>query len=105
MGMDEIKALQADKAKEKRAAKRERKLRPKATVDVMALPLEALQYALTWAIANGGAIRIGTTRDGGAWAFGLYYDGGSQGTEYVQAGEELSEYLIEVGDFFRERMG
>ena len=42
----------------------------------------------------GGAIRFGYTRDGGAYAVGLYY-GGETCTEYIRPGEDVEQALIE----------
>lgn len=46
---------------------------------------------------QGGAVRIGKTRDGGAWAFGLY-DGDDYATEYVRPNEDFEEALFEIAD-------
>jgi hypothetical protein len=41
---------------------------------------------------DNGAIRLGYTRDGGAYAIGIYGDG-EPFTEYVRPGEDIDEYL------------
>jgi len=46
--------------------------------------------------SNGGAIRIGRARDGGALALGVYGDGQSPYTDYLRPGEGLLEYLNEL---------
>lgn len=52
--------------------------------------------ALTMAIADeGGALRIGRTRDGGAWAFGVYM-GDDYATEYVRPSEDFAQALSEI---------
>jgi len=44
--------------------------------------------------SRGGAIRFGYTRDGGAYAVGLYY-GGDHTTEYVRPSEDISARLLD----------
>lgn len=41
---------------------------------------------------EGGAVRFGYTRDGGAYAVGLYY-GTERVTEYIRPSEDLDAYL------------
>lgn len=41
---------------------------------------------------RGGAIRFGYTRDGGAYAIGIYL-GGDHFTEYVRPNEDINGYL------------
>lgn len=41
---------------------------------------------------SGGAVRLGYTRDGGAYAVGIYGDG-DPFTEYVSPNEDMSEWL------------
>jgi len=43
----------------------------------------------------GGALRIGTTRDGGAWALGVYL-GTDYATEYIRPTEDFSEAVREI---------
>lgn len=56
------------------------------------LMLNALTRAMN---KQGGALRIGLTRDGGALALGVYVDQ-DYGTEYVRPAEELGEALREI---------
>jgi hypothetical protein len=56
--------------------------------------------SLLWCLAigsalNGGAIRIGLTRDGGALAIGVY-QGENYGTEYVRPDEDLDTVVREI---------
>lgn len=51
------------------------------------------------AIEAGGAVRLGATRDGGAWSIGVYC-GEAYFTEYVRDEELLDEYLEDVTDYF-----
>lgn len=50
--------------------------------------------------SKGGALRMGYTRDGGAYAIGVYLDG-DQTTEYVRPSEDLEGWLRE----FKDSMG
>jgi hypothetical protein len=42
--------------------------------------------------AGGGALRLGYTSDGGAYAIGIYGDGDPY-TEYVRPNEDITEYM------------
>lgn len=54
--------------------------------------------ALTVALANsGGAIRVGATRDGGAWALGIY-KGDDYATEYIKPAEDVQEAMLEIAE-------
>lgn len=53
---------------------------------------EKLLHLVAIAAACGGAVRLGTTRDGGAMAVGYYLDGGNW-TEYVRPTEDVEAYL------------
>ena len=68
-----------------------------------------------WALANpekildviqiisskGGAIRFGYTRDGGAYAIGLYM-GGQGDTVYVRPSEDIDRYLSDLAEDLHE---
>ena len=49
--------------------------------------------------SRGGAVRFGYTRDGGAYAVGLYY-GGESTTEYCRPSEELDDFIQKWIDFY-----
>lgn len=75
----------------------------------------ATQGRASWAAANvglltklivtvtsrGGAIRLGYTRDGGAYAVGFYY-GSESVTKYCRPTEDLSEFLAEWINFYED---
>jgi len=42
---------------------------------------------------RGGALRFGYTRDGGAYAVGVYGDGESPYTDYIRPSEDVNVYL------------
>lgn len=47
----------------------------------------------------GGALRFGYSRDGGAYAVGIYGDGEPY-TEFVRPGEDMDSFLEEVCELF-----
>lgn len=53
---------------------------------------ELLTRAVAAVARHGGALRLGYTRDGGAYAVGVYGDG-DPFTEYVPPSEDINEYL------------
>lgn len=52
------------------------------------------------ASVRGGAVRFGYTRDGGAYALGLYYSD-SYATKYCRPSENIDDFLDEWAEFFR----
>jgi hypothetical protein len=50
---------------------------------------------------HGGALRLGYTRDGGAYAIGLY-DGDDKSTVYVPPSESVEEALNEIIEYYRK---
>lgn len=71
-------------------------------VVVGSIDAQALLYALDSVLREGGAIRIGRTRDKGAWAIGVYGDGAEPYTEYVQGSEDINRYFNDLGGFFEQ---
>lgn len=63
-----------------------------------------LLNAIAWTAACGGALRLGYTRDGGAYAIGIYL-GADSTTEYVRPNEDIEEYLtglaLDMEDTYR----
>jgi len=53
---------------------------------------EVLRKAAAAVSKHGGAIRLGYTRDGGAYAIGIYGDG-EPFTEYVPPSEDITEFM------------
>jgi hypothetical protein len=52
----------------------------------------------------GGAIRLGKTRDGGAYAIGVYGDGDQPYTDYLKPNESVIDYLSELAEVFRDQV-
>jgi len=51
--------------------------------------------AIAQVAARGGAVRLGYTSDGGAYAIGIYGDGDPY-TEYVKPSEDINEFFREL---------
>lgn len=49
--------------------------------------------------SRGGAVRFGFTRDGGAFACGLYY-GGQSDTKYCRPSEDINTFIEECIGYF-----
>ena len=60
-----------------------------------AVNAELLVHTLAIVAHTGGALRLGYTRDGGAYAIGVYGDGEPY-TEYVRPSEDIDRYLAEL---------
>lgn len=58
-----------------------------------------LRELISVASQRGGAVRFGLTRDGGAYAIGVYY-GNDYWTDYVRPGEDITQYLIDLTQSF-----
>lgn len=94
-------------SKNGRAAKRESARDERRTarqgrqsVDLQVLDCALLLEALEVVTAAEGALRIGLSRDKGAFAFGVYGDGEPY-TEYVGATEDVNDYLRQFIEYWR----
>lgn len=61
---------------------------------------ELLARTVAVVAMRGGALRLGYTRDGGAYSIGVYGDGEPY-TEYVRPGEGIEDYLIALIESWR----
>lgn len=91
---------QENKKDAKRAAKDERKWagisgRGQGQSDWTEVDGELLKKAVAVVARMDGAMRLGYTRDGGAFAVGIYGDG-SPFTEYYHGVEETEDFLRRV---------
>lgn len=89
-------------ARRKREQKRNERTGRRETIVLADIDGDTLVRALESVITKGGAVRIGATRDGGAWAFGIYGDGAVPYTEYVRPHENVNDYLIELQEYFND---
>ena len=85
-----------ERARELRRTERQ----TRSAVDVHSIDGALLIEAIEMVAANDGALRIGLSRDKGAFAFGIYGDGEPY-TEYVGATEDVNVYLREFIEYFR----
>jgi len=60
---------------------------------------EKLKRAICAASIVGGALRFGYSRDGGAYAIGIYGDGEPY-TVFVKPAEDIDTYLDDITDLF-----
>lgn len=58
---------------------------------------ETVLRAIAVVAYHGGALRFGYTRDGGAYAIGIYL-GGDHFTEYVRPSEDVEGYLTNLAN-------
>jgi len=70
-------------------------------VDWEMVDAELLRKAIAKAAIKHGALRLGYTRDGGAYAIGVYA-GMQYFTDYVRPSEDIDQYLRELIQSFDE---
>lgn len=101
MGTQKQKALEKRDAKTSAAEERRtRRNRPTGeTADWGTVDPHMLLYAVAAIAARGGALRLGYTRDGGAYSVGIYGDGEPY-TEYIRPSEDVNDVLRGIGDDF-----
>jgi len=91
-------------AEQKKSAAKERAFRSKLAVTVTAdwdrADAEQLRSTIGAVARAGGALRLGCTRDGGAYSVGIYGDGPEAYTEYVRPNEDLDEFLRDLEQVF-----
>src|SRR6185503_18868443 len=59
---------------------------------------EAIRTAIAALGSIGGALRFGYTRDGGAYAIGVYGLETKPSTDYLRPGDDVSAYLYQLAD-------
>ena len=60
-----------------------------------------LMGAIASVALAGGAVRFGYSRDGGAYAVGIYGDGEPY-TDFVKPSEDIDDYLIRLKELFED---
>jgi len=70
------------------------------TADWRIIENVALVELIQAACETGGAIRFGVTRDGGAYALGVYGDGPDPYTLYAPTPEEMGDHITHLTDVF-----
>lgn len=96
---------QRENARDQRAKARAEKIKTRRSgrtaVDVQHFPWPEFVGVLATILAEGGAVRIGLTRDGGAWAFGLYGLGDPL-TLYLNSNDDPFEFLEQIREAYTD---
>jgi len=93
-----------DSKRERAKQTRSRRAERTGSVSVRDCDWTAVCALLTAFADVGGAVRVGLTRDGGAWAIGCYL-GDDYATEYIRPGEDLRGSLIEIAEAWLPEAG
>lgn len=72
-----------------------------STADWAGADASLLSRAICAAAITGGALRFGYSRDGGAYAVGIYGDGDPY-TEFFKPDEDLDQILTDIENLFIE---
>lgn len=85
-------------ARKSKAAQPERRVRREDTrgADWGEADPAILAYCIGVVAKQGGALRFGYSRDGGAFSIGIYGDGEQPYTEYVRPSESIDGFLREL---------
>ena len=70
--------------------------------DWQQISAELLVRAIATVSASGGALRFGYSRDGGAYALGIYSDG-ERTTEFTPSAEEMEAILHDLIEWIADR--
>jgi len=89
------------KEREDKRVRRQYERAQRSAVDILGINGDIFLKCLEVVCSHEGALRVGLSRDGGAYAIGIYGDGDPY-TEYVGAGEDINEYLATLAEYFRE---
>lgn len=73
-------------------------------IDLAGLHLEVMVVVLLLAIREGGAIRVGLSRDRGALAVGVFLDGDSE-TIYLNKDDDQREFWVRIAQVYDENLG
>ena len=73
----------------------------KGVADWAGVGAESMRELAAVLSKRGGAVRYGYTRDGGAYAIGIYM-GGEHETLYVRPGEDIDSYLASLVEDLRD---
>lgn len=84
-----------------RRPRRERRSKTTHVADWSKADRATLQAAISAAAATGGALRFGYSRDGGAYAIGVYGDGEPY-TDFVSGVDDIDDTLADYIDLFND---
>lgn len=71
------------------------------TADWESCDAKVIIKVIALAARKGGALRFGYTRDGGAYALGIYA-GSNYFTDYIRPGEDIDGYLADLLSSFED---
>lgn len=86
-----------DNKRERSKQQRSKRAERTGTIEIRDCDWTAIAALITAFGDAGGAVRVGLTRDGGAWGFGVYL-GDDYATEYVRPSEDFRGALIEIAE-------
>lgn len=95
MGINDRQKAQREERKNDQAAQRQRRSLSQSKgmpADWGSVDGATLSRAVAAVAKRGGALRLGYTRDGGAYAVGIYGDG-EPFTEYIPPSDDMDLYL------------
>jgi hypothetical protein len=79
----------------------ERNQAQKKGADYQTVNPDCILAAIVAVARAGGALRFGYTRDGGAYAIGVYGDD-SPYTDYIKPNEGIDEYLMDIAIEYKQ---
>jgi len=101
-GNETIMGIQDRESKSKRPPQNRKAFtREREQFDTTTIWSEEFKDALEIALAEGGAIRLGLTRDGGALAVGIYGLGTEPSTEYVRPSDDIGEFWRQLTSSYK----
>lgn len=71
------------------------------TADWKSVDANALVDCICTAASTGGALRLGYSRDGGAYAVGIYGDGEPY-TEFCKPSEDVDSFIADIRQLFED---
>lgn len=102
MGQEERRRENAREGKRARAKEvRSRRANAAGNASWDNVDYDALMALIVVAADHDGAVRVGKTRDGGAWALGMYM-GDDYATEYVRPAENFADAVHEIANVWLE---
>jgi hypothetical protein len=99
--MSVTKKLREEKSKQTSGRRFQRNSASAGVADWATVEAETLKSCIVTVALAGGALRLGYTADGGAYAIGVYGDGPEAYTEYVRPSENLDKVLKDLEQTFR----
>lgn len=99
--MSVTKKMREEKSKQTSGRRFTRNQASSGVADWATVEAETLKSCIVVVALAGGALRLGYTADGGAYAIGVYGDGPEAYTEYVRPSENIEQVLKQLEQTFR----